>query len=91
MLGHADGALPGALGRGDIDMLGPDADGRRPMLRRDRPFDQVHLRRADEARDERVARRAVQLQRRADLLDIARAQHHDLVGHGHRFDLVVVT
>ena len=47
------------------------------------------LRRADEAGDEDGARSVVELQRRADLLDAAPVQHHDLVGHGHRFDLVV--
>jgi hypothetical protein len=38
---------------------------------------------------EGVDRVVVQLQRRADLLDPARAQHDDLVGHGHGLDLVV--
>ena len=33
--------------------------------------------------------RAVELQRRADLLDAAGVQHDDAVGHGHRLDLVV--
>ena len=36
-----------------------------------------------------VLRGAVELERRADLLDVAGVQHHDLVGHGHRLDLVV--
>ena len=31
----------------------------------------------------------VELERRADLLDVAGVQHHDLVGHGHGLDLVV--
>ena len=37
----------------------------------------------------RLSGRAVELERRADLLDLAGVQHHDLVGHGHRLDLVV--
>ena len=45
--------------------------------------------RADEAGDEQVVRRLVELQRRADLLDVAGVQHDDLVGHGHGLDLVV--
>ncbi len=31
----------------------------------------------------------VQLQRRADLFHHAALQHHDLIGHGHRLDLIV--
>jgi hypothetical protein len=49
----------------------------------------VHLRRADELRDELVGRPVVQLQRRAHLLDLAVAQHHHAVGQRHRLDLVV--
>ena len=45
--------------------------------------------RADEARDEQVARVVVELERRADLLDDAALQHDDLVGQRHRLDLVV--
>ena len=37
----------------------------------------------------RLRGRVVELERRADLLDAAAAQHHDLVGHRHRLDLVV--
>ena len=40
-------------------------------------------------RDEQVGRAVVELQRRADLLDRAVAQHHDAVGQRHRLDLVV--
>ena len=59
-----------------VDTLG--CSGRMPMVlaamfgRLYSSFDQVHLRRADEAGDEEVPRRLVELQRRADLLDIAR-------------------
>jgi hypothetical protein len=56
MLRHAHLARPVAGFGGHAHMLGADADGRRPVLRRDLPADQVHLRRADEACDEEVAR-----------------------------------
>src|SRR5258708_2274382 len=49
----------------------------------------VHRRRADEAGDERVRRMIVEVERVAGLLDHAVAHHHDLVGHGHRLDLIV--
>jgi hypothetical protein len=52
-------------------------------------LDEIHLRRADEAGHEAVARGAVKLKRAADLLDPAGLQHHDLVGHGHGFHLIV--
>ena len=47
------------------------------------------MRRTDEAGDEAVGWLVVELERRADLLDAAGAQHHDAVGEGHRFDLVM--
>ena len=59
------------------------------------PFDlhlaleEIHRRRADEAGDELVVRTVVEFERRAHLLDDAVMHHHDLVGHGHGFDLVV--
>ena len=31
----------------------------------------------------------IKLHRAADLFDPARLQHHDLIGHGHRFDLIM--
>ena len=45
--------------------------------------------RADEPGDELVRGMVVELERRADLLDHAVAQDDDLVGEGHRLDLVV--
>jgi hypothetical protein len=63
MLRHAHLARPVAGFGGHAHMLGADADGRRPVIRRDLPADQVHFRRADEACDEEVPRRAVKLQR----------------------------
>ena len=54
-----------------------------------RAVDEIHLRRADEAGDEVVRRRVVELHRRADLLDLAGVEHDDLVGQRHRLDLVV--
>ena len=50
---------------------------------------QVHRRRADEARDERVRRLLVELDRRAVLLDAPAVQQDHAVGHRHRLDLVV--
>ena len=50
---------------------------------------QVHRRRADEARDERVGRTLVELDGRRILLDPAAIEQHDAVGHRHRLDLVV--
>ena len=70
-------------------MFGPDADGLCILLRGLVPFDEIHLRTADEARDEDVARAVVQFQRAAHLFDHARLQDHDLVGHGHRLDLIM--
>ena len=51
--------------------------------------EQVHRRRADEGRDEGVARRVVDRVRRADLHQPALVQHPDPVAHRHRLDLVV--
>ncbi|CAM2152096.1 hypothetical protein PT2222_270114 [Paraburkholderia tropica] len=56
---------------------------------RDRAFEKVHLRRADETRDEAVRRRVIEPVRRADLLDVARREHDDLVRERHRLDLIV--
>ena len=50
---------------------------------------QVHRRRADEARDECVRGPLVQLDRRAVLLDAPAVQQDHPVGHRHRLDLVV--
>ena len=50
---------------------------------------QVHRRRADEARDEQVGRRLVELDRRAVLLDAPGVEQQHAIGHRHRLDLVV--
>ena len=52
-------------------------------------LEEVHARRADEAGDEGVVRILVEIDRRADLLDAAGAQHHDPVGHGQGLGLIV--
>ncbi len=62
---------------------------RRPAVGRHHPVQQVHRRRPDEARHEHVRGPVVDLQRRSDLFDVARLHDDDLVGHGHRLDLVV--
>ena len=51
--------------------------------------DDVHRRRADEARREDRRRPRVEVGGRRVLLDPAAAQQHDLVGHAHRLGLVV--
>ena len=55
----------------------------------DLPFQHVHGRRADEARDEDVGRAVVEVERRPRLLDHATVHDHDLVGHRHGLDLIV--
>ena len=54
-----------------------------------RAVHQVHRRRPDEARDERVRRRVVDLGRRPHLLDHAALHHHHTIGQRHRLDLVM--
>ena len=49
----------------------------------------IHRRRADEVGDEHGCRAVVDFARRAELLDDAVVHHRDLVGHRHRFHLVV--
>ncbi len=58
-------------------------------MRRTVERQQVHRRRSDEARDECVRRRFVELDRRRVLLDAAAIEQHHAVGHRHRLDLVV--
>ena len=60
-----------------------------PRLAAGAPLIRVHRRRADEAGDEQAVRPVVELERRADLRDRAAVEHDDLVGHGHRLDLIV--
>ena len=50
---------------------------------------EVHLRAAEEARDEAGRRALEQIERRALLLDDAVAQQHDAVGQRHGLDLVM--
>ena len=57
------------------------------MRAHQRPADAAD--RADEAHDELVGRRVVDLPRGADLLDVARAHHRDPVGDLHRLLLVM--
>ncbi len=93
MLGpHAEGHRPSvlearAIRYGEHRALGLHGDG--PAAAADRARQHVHRGRADEFGDEAVGRRVVELERRADLLDMPALHHHDLVGHRHRLDLVV--
>ncbi|MNE81211.1 hypothetical protein D3C80_1778430 [compost metagenome] len=89
MFGNRDLALPQPGFFRQRQVLGPHAGGGRTLLPGVIAGHQVHARRADEAGDEEVGGRAVKLHRRADLLDIAAVEDHDLVGHGHGFHLVV--
>ena len=66
-----------------------DAHPRRLAAPADGALQQVHRRRADEGGDEGVRRAVVEVERRADLLDVAVAHDHDAIGHRHRLDLVV--
>jgi hypothetical protein len=75
---HPNGVAPDAAW---LDRAGYFAH--RPRL------DEVHRRRAEEARDEEVGGLVVEFHRRADLHHLAVLQHDDLVGERHRLDLVV--
>src|SRR3954469_22829778 len=90
MLGHRDRSLPtaGTVAL-DLEMLRSHPDRCRTLLQGVLAGHEVHLRGADEAGDEEVGRLLVELRRRAVLLDLAAVEHHDLVGHGHGFDLIV--
>jgi hypothetical protein len=90
------------FGADAIDHLAPRRGRRRgqfkPVLRhhdrtarplRRRAFQEIHRRRADEARDEEVPRPVIEVERLAHLFDAAIAHDHDLVGHGHGLDLVM--
>src|SRR5438105_2890828 len=78
--------------RAELHVLGPEAGGPTgsaagSVERLGR--DEVHRRRADEARHEEVARARVQLLRRSRLLEHSLVHHDDAVAHRHRLDLVV--
>src|SRR3954470_9000149 len=60
MLGDAHGAFPALAVAGYGDVLGPDADRRGAELAGRCLADKVHLRRADEARDEEIGRMLVE-------------------------------
>ena len=49
----------------------------------------IHLRRSDEACNKSVFRIIIEIERRTGLLDLATAQHHNLVGKRHSFCLIV--
>src|SRR3984957_8939889 len=89
VLGEANLRRPLAGGRRYVSMFGPNADRLRAALGGGRALDQVHGRRADEAGDEQPVGPVVEIERRADLSDRAAVKHHDLIGHGHRLDLIV--
>ena len=53
------------------------------------PFQEIHPRRADEARDKAVGGAIVKLPRGPGLRDHALVQDHDLVRQGHGLDLIM--
>jgi hypothetical protein len=76
--------------QGQRDGLAADLEPRlrgRALL--DQRLDQVHLRRADEARDEQVGRLREDVVRARDLLDPAQPHDRDPIGHGQRLELIV--
>src|SRR5499426_3716932 len=60
-----------------------------PAVGVDPAIEEIHRRRADEARDEQVLRPVVKLERRADLFHQAVMHDHDAVGERHGLDLIV--
>ena len=69
--------------------LSPTATVTDSPSRQDLSAEEVHRRRADEARDEQVRRLVVELLRPVDLLEHAHAHDRDAVAHRHGLDLVV--
>ena len=76
--------------QGQHDLLAQHVHGRRILVRVDDAcLEEVHLRCADEARDEDVGRLGEDVVRARHLLDDAIAHDRDPVGDGERFDLIV--
>ncbi|MNX73660.1 hypothetical protein D3C86_1050670 [compost metagenome] len=75
------------LRQGD-QFAGGDLQGRR-CIRSHFAGEEVHLRRADEARHEEIGRAVIEIERHAELFELAGAQNGDLVGHGHGFHLIM--
>jgi hypothetical protein len=83
--------LAGTLGEavfGQGDVVAGVEGQMRAVLAHD-ALEEIHLRAADEARHEEVLGRVVEIERAAELFELAQPQDRDLVGHGHRLDLVV--
>ena len=79
---HPNGELCQLVSRGD-------AGGQVSLSGQQRARQYVHSGSSEEARDEYRCGSLVQGRRRAVLLDATRAHEDDLIGHRHRFDLVV--
>src|SRR5260370_19130724 len=91
MLGNGDRAFPPvavAVARRP-DMFRADADRGGALAAGERRTDEVHLRRADEARDEEVRWPLVEFEGGAVLLDVAGVEDDDAVGQGHGLDLIM--
>ena len=68
---------------GKLEVLGPEAE-QQPVAR-----DQIHRRRPEKGRDERIGRLIVDLARRPELADPALLHDRDPIAHPHRLDLIV--
>ena len=71
------------------ETLTPEEHGDVTVRALNRPVDEIHGRRSDEAADEDVDGPVVELLRCCELLQPAVAHHRDAVAHRHRLDLVV--
>src|SRR5262249_4201505 len=84
---------PPPIARGDLQMLGADANGLCPgwkdYLRSKACRKKVDLGRAEPRCDVRTGRALVDLPRRAELEKLAVLDHADARGHGHGFHLIV--
>ena len=58
-------------------------------VNRNGSLDHIHRWRADKPCHKSIRRAVIKLERTADLFDMAVLHHHDLIGHGHRFNLIM--
>src|SRR6266702_1552197 len=79
--------IGGRRGQRQLDAVGAFEAG--AAVRLHFALEEVHCRRTDEAGNELVGRRVIEFERRTHLLDDAVMHDNDLVGHGHRLDLVM--
>src|SRR5262245_836405 len=89
MLGDRYRSRPAFALPADFQVLRPYAYGGGPVLGGRLCGNEVHFRRSDETGHKQVRGPLIQLQWRTVLLNATGVEHHDLVGHGHGFDLVM--